>query len=106
MRTSVRWLGIVALALLVVTAPSPARAGGHGRGGRGWHGHHSHHHFHGGLVVVAPLWLDYPDFYWYLPPVDYVERPAYWYYCPSARAYYPAVPECDEPWILVPPRSE
>ena len=29
-----------------------------------------------------------------------------WYYCPSARAYYPTAPACPEPWIKVPPRSQ
>ncbi len=31
---------------------------------------------------------------------------SYWYYCPSARAYYPTAPTCPEPWIKVPPRTE
>jgi hypothetical protein len=36
------------------------------------------------------------------------QRPpeSYWYYCPSARAYYPTAPACPEPWIKVPPRSQ
>src|SRR5262245_3685676 len=28
----------------------------------------------------------------------------YWYFCPSARAYYPTVQDCPEEWIRVPPR--
>src|SRR6267142_3809021 len=31
---------------------------------------------------------------------------SYWYYCPSARAYYPTARACPEPWIKVPPRSQ
>ena len=31
---------------------------------------------------------------------------SYWYYCPSARAYYPTAPACPEPWIKVPPRAQ
>jgi hypothetical protein len=31
---------------------------------------------------------------------------AYWYYCPSAGAYYPTAPTCPEPWIKVPPRAQ
>ena len=31
---------------------------------------------------------------------------SYWYYCPSARAYYPTAPTCPEPWIKVPPRAQ
>jgi hypothetical protein len=30
----------------------------------------------------------------------------YWYYCSSARAYYPTAPTCPEPWIKVPPRAQ
>jgi hypothetical protein len=37
-----------------------------------------------------------------------VQQPpqSYWYYCPSARAYYPTAPTCPEPWIKVPPRAQ
>jgi|SRR5262245_34211307 len=31
---------------------------------------------------------------------------SYWYYCPSAGAYYPTVPTCPQPWIKVPPRGQ
>ena len=36
------------------------------------------------------------------------QQPAqsYWYYCSSARAYYPTVPTCPEPWIKIPPRAQ
>lgn len=35
------------------------------------------------------------------------QQPAqsYWYYCVSARAYYPTVPTCPEEWIKVSPRN-
>ena len=29
---------------------------------------------------------------------------AYWYYCPSAKDYYPTVQTCPEAWVKVPPR--
>jgi hypothetical protein len=29
----------------------------------------------------------------------------YWYYCSSAKKYYPEAPSCAEPWIPVPPRN-
>jgi len=29
--------------------------------------------------------------------------PLHWYYCPSAKKYYPSVKKCREPWIKVPP---
>jgi hypothetical protein len=69
----------------------------------------------------------YPYWYWppysaYWPPTVVVQEPpvyiqqpvpappsppeAYWYYCPSARAYYPSVAQCPEPWVKVPPRPE
>ena len=31
---------------------------------------------------------------------------SYWYYCSSARAYYPTTPTCPEPWIKVPARAQ
>ena len=31
---------------------------------------------------------------------------SYWYYCSSARAYYPTAPTCPEPWIKVPARTQ
>ena len=87
------------------------------------------HHWHGGVYVgVGPYWGPYPYYYppppYYIyrpptvvveePPV-YVERPpvapappaastAYWYYCSSARGYYPTVPSCPEEWVKVPER--
>jgi hypothetical protein len=30
--------------------------------------------------------------------------PSYWYYCPSARGYYPYVNACPEGWLTVVPR--
>jgi hypothetical protein len=71
-----------------------------------------------------PYWYRYP--YWYypppyygypLPPAEppvYIEQstqvpqapPGYWYYCQSAKAYYPNVQTCPEVWIKVAPRSE
>jgi hypothetical protein len=34
------------------------------------------------------------------------EEPGYWYYCQSAREYYPKVPSCAESWIKVSPRHD
>ncbi len=77
-----------------------------------------------------PYWDPYWDPYWYYPPgyvyppsPVFVEPPAvyiqqqppapsppagtqsYWYYCASAKAYYPSVQHCPEAWIPVPPRT-
>ena len=82
-----------------------------------------HGHFRGhGVVVVGPSvwwgpWWYYPPPYYYYPPPQVVVEAApviveeqqpqsYWYYCPSARAYYPTAPTCPEPWIKVPPRAQ
>jgi hypothetical protein len=100
--------------LLVTLAGSPVLA---------WH--------HGGahvVIGVGPYWWGPPyPYWWYAPypvyapppppviveqPPVYVQRPAvpeapegpYWYYCASARGYYPDVAQCSEPWIKVPPR--
>jgi hypothetical protein len=81
---------------------------------------------HGPRVVlgfnVGPYWGPYwgPAYYpapYYYPPVVaappappvYVERnePAaqanYWYYCETARGYYPYVKDCPGGWRAVPP---
>ena len=78
-----------------------------------------HPHGGGGHVYIwgGPLWWGAPYPYWgypawwYVPPPAAVEPPqyiqpeppAYWYYCPSANAYYPSVPTCPEPWVQVAP---
>jgi hypothetical protein len=33
------------------------------------------------------------------------EAESYWYFCPSAHAYYPSVQSCSEAWVKVPPRT-
>ena len=92
--------------------------------------------WHGGVVIgVGPYWGPgywgpayypywwYPRAYWGYPyygytpavveePLQYIERDAPpapandWYYCESARAYYPTAPSCPEPWIRVPARQQ
>lgn len=90
---------------------------------------HAHGRWRGGVYIgVGPYWGPYP-YYWYPPPYYvyrppavvveeppvYVERPpaappappaatAYWYYCESAKGYYPTVPSCPEEWVKVPER--
>ncbi len=101
---------------------------GHARfhGHPGFDGHPRFHgHFHGhGVIVVStsfwwgPGWWGYPYYYppYYYPPQVVVqpapvigeEQPpqSYWYYCPSARAYYPTAPTCSEAWVKVPPLAQ
>jgi hypothetical protein len=104
--------------------PSP---GGHGGGHSppAWHGgdHYGHERWHDGwgwwgLGLGLGLGWDayyYPYYYpydYYAPPPVVVEPqvaapatpspPATWYYCDSARDYYPRVTQCPEPWRPVP----
>jgi hypothetical protein len=81
--------------------------GGQGfRGGRGafhgGHGFHGHPGFHRhSFIGVAPFW--WGPSYVYPPPVYVAPPPSgYWYYCPSARTYYPYVTSCPDAWIPVP----
>jgi len=40
------------------------------------------------------------------PPAQSQTIEAYWYYCPSAKGYYPSVETCPEPWVKIPPRTQ
>ena len=104
--------------------------GGGWSGHPGWgggHGWHRHDHDWGGwgggwgFGYWGPYgdpWLGgwgYPYYPYYAPSYPaYVvpdtgavpsapPPPAYWYYCPSAKAYYPYVSQCPEPWVPVSP---
>ncbi|HEY8024321.1 MAG TPA: hypothetical protein VIF60_07135 [Burkholderiaceae bacterium] len=98
--------------------------GGHsGRGDGGWHRGGSAWWGLGlGLGLgweLAPHvypYSPYGDYYYpYSPPVVVVEpapvelpsnppATANWYYCESAKAYYPYVRQCPEAWLIVPAR--
>src|SRR6266849_3590199 len=114
---------LLAIALLVV-APVPSDAWRNGGGGQGttWRGG-SQGTWRGGghgrvFIGVGPAfwwgaaypWYYYPPYYAYAPyayaPYAYAPPQAYWYYCPSARSYYPTAPTCPEVWVKVPPRPE
>ena len=124
-------VALLAVAFLLVTAvPSYAWGGGGHGGGHGGHGGQGfgHHGFRGhGAVIIGPgccwgpygYWWDYPPYYYppyygYAPaPVIVQEAPvyiqqeppqSYWYYCPSAKVYYPTAPTCPEAWIKVAPQ--
>ena len=110
----------IALASVLLFAAAPSGA---------WQGHGGGH-FHGShqtrvVVGVGPAFWWGPGFWygppWYGPPYAYappavileqppvyVERPpadGFWYYCESAKSYYPTVSTCPEPWVKVAPRS-
>jgi hypothetical protein len=39
---------------------------------------------------------------YYVAPRYVAPYPAYWFYCPSAQAYYPYVIYCADAWVAVP----
>lgn len=88
-----------------------------------WRAGNWHHGVHQGHLgwwwVVGGLWYLYPQPVYpypdaYTPPVVVVQPPSpampgalapqtqNWYYCTSARSYYPYVPSCPEGWKAVP----
>lgn len=104
--------------------------GGGGHPGGGGFGHGGYHGgWHGGgpgwwgwglglglgweaayLAYPYPgYYYPYPDYYYYYPespPVVVAPQspapPVNWYYCESAKEYYPRVAQCPEAWRLVP----
>ena len=81
------------------------------RSGRWYHGHHDGRV--GWWWIVGTLWYFYPRPIYpspdpYLPPTVIVQpspppsRYDVWYYCDSARAYYPYVQSCPGGWRMVP----
>ena len=124
---------LLSVALLVVTVPGIAQAGG-GHGGHGGRGGHSGHRGGVGwglgvatLFVAAPVIAAsyyarpyYPPSYIY--PPNYVYAPTYvepvyaqqyqvpaqqqtnaWLFCPSSNAYYPYVRQCPGGWQQISP---
>jgi hypothetical protein len=94
-----------------------------------WRGGHWRHGHHGGRMgwwwVAAGIWYFYPEPVYpypdpYMPPVTVINQqpqvvapqpsapiqpqqtPQVWYYCDSAKSYYPYVPSCPEGWKTVP----
>lgn len=61
-----------------------------------------------------PYW--YPPYYAYpaygpvvvesQPPTFIEQSPSYWYYCESAKAYYPYVKDCAGGWLTVVPQPQ
>lgn len=95
---------------------------------RVWQGGRWHHGRHEGRLgwwwIAAGIWYFYPSPVYpypdpYTPPVTIINQqppvvvapqanaPAqpttqFWYYCDSAKGYYPYVPSCPEAWRPVP----
>jgi hypothetical protein len=88
-----------------------------------WRGGHWRHELHDGRWgwwwTVGPTWYFYPEPVYpypnpYEPPVAVIVKPAppkteppppppqNWYYCESAKGYYPYVPTCPSGWQAVP----
>jgi hypothetical protein len=110
------WLLVIGL---LVLSASPGYAWHSWHGGRG-----------GVFIGVGPgYWWGPPYPYWYPPPYYvypppvvveeppvYVQPPAPppassappadWYYCSSAKGYYPNVQTCPEAWVKVPARPQ
>jgi hypothetical protein len=124
-------LAFVALSL----APTPGdasdrRRGGHrvrtrvfiGAGPVFWYGPHPYwwyrprpYYAYPHYVYPPPVVVQEPPVYIQAPPPATAPPPqqpqqsqaeGYWYYCSSAKAYYPTVASCSEPWIKVPPRND
>lgn len=108
--------------LLFSAAPAVAMRGGGQFHGGGGHGHFAHRHFgHRHFGVRTHVFLGFGPAFWWPPAYPWYAEPVavpypvyaeptvpattYWYYCPSARAYYPAVPTCPEPWLTVVPST-
>ena len=53
---------------------------------------------------TPPVYIQQPAAPPAAPPVSSAEQ--FWYYCQSARAYYPTVPNCPESWVRVAPRPQ
>jgi hypothetical protein len=108
----------LAFAVLLMAALTSGDAFARGRGHGGFHGAH----VRSGVVVGGAFFFPpayyYPAPYYYYPPATYYPpappvyleqgRPPastqFWYYCPSAAAYYPYVRSCPEGWQQVPAR--
>ena len=117
--------------LLVFAEPSLAWRGHYHGGPRVYVGFGAYYPYY----PYYPYYYYPPPYYTYSPPPAVVQEPpvyvqgpqqsqqsvtvqppaqaapqappeAAWYYCPSARGYYPSVQTCPEPWVKVPPRQD
>jgi hypothetical protein len=124
---------LVALALVATTASATGYRGYYRGGGYGhWHGHSHYYYPRFSVGIWGPGYWGWPG-YWgpgwggyysgyypsypavvYSEPRVYVERDEgaaapsgsgqWWYWCASAKQYYPYVSTCSEGWQRVPPQ--
>lgn len=101
---------VLALLVPVLGASESAFAAGRSAGGR--HQHHGHGRAIVTVPVFSPWYYPWPPYYYFPPepeaPTVYIEQssepkesaqqPAYWYYCPESKGYYPDVKECPGGW--------
>ena len=95
------WLGSVSAShATIMRGPGNAsEAYSHSELHRGT-GHEGHRDQHHGELRPRIYWI-YPYNRYY--PYSYRPMPSpYWYYCETYGLYYPSVPTCPEPWIVVP----
>ena len=83
-----KFITLIAAAAVSVALAAPALARDNDHHDRDFH----HHDFRGGVFLYDPLYA-YP-----------YAQSGYWYFCPSANAYYPNIPSCPVPWQLIPVR--
>ena len=116
MRRTVSAIVVLGLVTAVLILPAAAQAWGPGVHHFPHHFHHRHFHhghFFGGFAAgaftgvvlgsaFAPVYPYPAPVYAYSAPVYAAPTPAYWYYCRSARTYYPYVASCPEAWMPVP----
>lgn len=93
---------LIALTLLLGSALPGHAWGSHGYGGRhGFGGHYGYRPYGHGYQYSSYFRPVTPQ-----QPLVYVQERHYWYYCESARAYYPYVQQCPEAWMrVVPPTT-
>ena len=53
------------------------------------------------VIQPAPVYIERPAVEDATAEASGPSEPAYWYYCASARQYYPKVSSCREPWVKV-----
>lgn len=77
---------------VALAAPALAREGRHEHEFHDRDGERHRDGFRGGIFFYDPA------FAYTYPSADF------YYFCPPANAYYPAIPSCPVPWQLVPAR--